>query len=528
MASAIPRETSGGSVHPVLVHLQEIIEAATMRNSRVVFDEVVHKYTVDGEGGYVSVTGIGSQQFPPFNPTIISGSMAKNPDNLKKNPKYAEIAKIPCKFTRARSIREMWLRDSDLGTALHAFAEDRWNRNSTETEPIDHTLPKEYIYASMFINSLIEEGYKLFGAEVRLFDVETKLAGTADLVVVSPAGVVVLIDMKRCGKVTKRGGAKGLTRHTRHMKGCNSSLHHLQLNLYRWMINKNYGLNVEEMMVVNCHPTNGGYMIHKIKKMDKLVNGIMADRLREISAPTPPVAPVSPISSDSSDSSDEVELVPTTKCPPRSRTTKKRPNTVSDRWSTKKSQRRTGVGGETAEQKDDYDGHPRSLAEKRMRDLKRSGQWISKHISPTLYDDIKKRQEQTRKENNPKLHEFKTKQEILSYIIHRKILDAHSERYVSKNRTVRDVTPEEKAEFLKVHLVAMWKLLDLGEENNDAVREYMRAHKIQGHENLNSSIRNLYIPADHEAKDAKYFEIDDIADPRSISEAEKKFLAQSM
>ena len=49
----------------------------------------------------------------------------------------------------------------------------------------------------------------------------------------------------------------------------------LQQNLYRYMLEKNYGLNVSRMNLVVLHPDYDDFRIVPIKRMDKEVNIII-------------------------------------------------------------------------------------------------------------------------------------------------------------------------------------------------------------------------------------------------------------
>ena len=56
----------------------------------------------------------------------------------------------------------------------------------------------------------------------------------------------------------------------------------LQLNIYRWLLEKNYGIKISEMALIVLHPNNKNYKRYKLNHLDDEVEEIMKARLRAV------------------------------------------------------------------------------------------------------------------------------------------------------------------------------------------------------------------------------------------------------
>jgi hypothetical protein len=479
------------------------------RNQLLSFDEPSHTYTVAGvDAEFVSVTGVIKTQFKPFEVNIIAAAMAKSA-NLHKKPDYAAIAAVESLAQRKILIKEQWKAAAEKGTAMHAWAEQRILRNPTTQEDVDESLPIEYQFLAIYLNSMIEAGIVLYIPEVRMYDILTMVAGMADLITMNPDGTFNLVDFKRSRLITSKGNGWGTTRHTKKMKDCNLMHYYVQLNLYKWLLEKNYHITISSMLILNCHPNNSGYMIHKVPDMQGVANGIMMDRARMVqqSSVAPPAVP------------------PDVDTPPAS-STHVHPARVCGN---KRTNRELFEGCAPSDEKTTTqvsDWRPATLLEKRQRVVGRRGQWIDKKIPDGYHDDIVVSQDKRRQNNNPKLHEFTSEKDIVSYITHRGYLDIRNQRQATSGDADIVAITKQKLCFLRLHILAMWRLLSPGQKNNNKIRAYMRDQGIQNDLRLNSCIRYLYRREDEEKRDAESFEISDIQDPRDLTAEEASYVGR--
>jgi hypothetical protein len=506
------------------------------RDGAISFDEPSHTYTVaDVVGTFVSVTGLLHEHFHPFKGNIIATAMAKS-ENLHKNAAYAEIAKIVSIPVRKKMIQRQWAQTAVLGTDMHAYAEERLNRNYTVVEDANESAPIEYHYLSAYLNSLVDIGMIPWGIEKRLWDAIAMLAGSVDYIGRTPDGRYHLKDWKRSGNISSIGKGRGTSAHTRHLKDCNLMHYYIQLNLYKYLLETYYGITVDSMEIVNFHPNNNGYMVYAVPVLAKVIAGIINDRTAQVKRQKQTIVT----------KSSKTHKLSSGRQPCTVRTLVEMPRTADvvavPKMLRSKRKMAPAHGGQSGSNKVQIRDHgdmleepgtaaavsaPATLQAKRTIIRDRSGKWISKKIPHGYHDVIIEGQDKRRKRNNPKLHEFNSELEILSYIMHRNRLDMRNTSQ-SGNVTHSDVIvdAEQKMVFLKRHLVAMWRLLGDRETNNNAIRNYMRVNRIQNDYRLNPSIRYMYDSDDESNNDEARFRIEDISGPVYITDKETSYIRE--
>ena len=222
------------------------------RDARITFDPVPHKYYVDGKGGYTSVTTFVHESFPKFNDTGNARRMALCPDFESKYPQYADLIKqFPDRDDLAAAIIRKWNTDRDLaaslGTAMHAGIEMFYN----DVEAQD--LPEYFI---TYAKRRKDDGYVPFRTEWQIYDEESGIAGSIDMIYYRPStGTYHMVDWKRSKRIDKRGFGNGLVP-MQHLRDCNYMHYSLQLNTYKYILEKHYGIKIEDMHICVLHPDN--------------------------------------------------------------------------------------------------------------------------------------------------------------------------------------------------------------------------------------------------------------------------------
>ena len=87
---------------------------------------------------------------------------------------------------------------------------------------------------------------------------------------------IVMIDWKNCRSLDTRAfyepgkpRAMGTSPVTAHMEHCKHSQYSLQLNIYRWMLERSYNVEVTSMALVNFQPDRSGdYRMFPVRRMD--------------------------------------------------------------------------------------------------------------------------------------------------------------------------------------------------------------------------------------------------------------------
>ena len=67
-----------------------------------------------------------------------------------------------------------------------------------------------------------------------------------------------------------------------HLPDCNYWHYTLQLNLYRWLLEKHYGIVVSEMALVIMHPNNNNYRRYKLNRLEEEIEGVIEARRKAV------------------------------------------------------------------------------------------------------------------------------------------------------------------------------------------------------------------------------------------------------
>jgi hypothetical protein len=270
------------------------------RDHRVVFTASGHVYTIDGQRTLGSVTGLVHAFAAQFDEdAIISQMMCGNkwprPGYLRQHPASDSLAAL-------RNVPNgvVWLsllladpRDEDaiasharlllatvpgLTTAVLSLALDedeikqKWEINRVQAAsrgtwmhytfelflngyPMYRTPEAQLFWR--FLSTL--HGLSSYRTEWEIFGEEERLAGSIDFVAKAECGSFVIIDWKRTARLRTKYSNKfqSMFAPLQHLQDCAGTHYRLQLNCYRYIIQKYYGMVVSRMLVVGAHSDNG-------------------------------------------------------------------------------------------------------------------------------------------------------------------------------------------------------------------------------------------------------------------------------
>ena len=270
------------------------------RDARVAFEEVEHVYTIDGDPGlaYTSVTTfLKKTYFEEFDADAVI-------ERMMASPKWSQSQ---YHGMTAAQIKDQWhangVQSADQGTRLHAAIEAYYNGVSIDPDdPHLHDIQPEFhrMFRAFHDEYVVPRGYTPYRTEWCVFDESLRLAGSIDMVYrrrQPDAGAgsdadadadaddddeeLLIYDWKRTKKLSKtnpfaccRGVLSGLP---------DSNYWHyaLQLNMYRWILQKNYGKRVARLALVVLHPSNDSYQVVPLPLLDDLVEKIVEARLED-------------------------------------------------------------------------------------------------------------------------------------------------------------------------------------------------------------------------------------------------------
>lgn len=237
------------------------------------FEEASHRYFVTGVGEMMPVSNVIGLFFKPFDAEYWS---------KKKCFGDAEAAarmreEWDCKGTFA----------GQAGTFLHKQIEDYLNGKQPQSLTCTVSYDGTYIRRRKQVDISCEWRYFLafssyvaytpFRTEWRVYDADAAMAGTIDLLCSRHDGTYEIYDWKRSNKINpseRNQWASGLNG-LEHLTDTTYMHYCLQQNLYRYMLEKNYGMTVSRMTLVVLHPDLPTYRLVSIPRMDSEVETIV-------------------------------------------------------------------------------------------------------------------------------------------------------------------------------------------------------------------------------------------------------------
>ncbi len=211
------------------------------RDSLIKFNSRRHSYST-GKSAYLrSVTKIVSELFSSFDADKIISNMknsAKWPDS-----KYYGMS--------AKQIKQMWNKNGRearvAGTKIHDQIEKYCNGEEIEAEEGDVAL-------NQFLEWDVLRNWTPYRTEWKIFDDDLNIAGTVDAVF-KKDDECILVDWKSSKEIAM-GNKFDCSVHPKlkHLPECNFIKYSLQLNLYKYILEKNYDLKISKIIIVNVHP----------------------------------------------------------------------------------------------------------------------------------------------------------------------------------------------------------------------------------------------------------------------------------
>ena len=240
-------------VEPSVIGVQEKTKAigfnkknAHPRDRRINFYPEPHVYTIDNVAA-VSASSLVSKFFPVFDTKY-----------------WAERKAIDFGMT-ALEVEIMWAdkgNDAMLkGTELHQQIE-KFYLGMEFSELTDFQLFKSFHEHHQHLTP--------YRSEWRIFDEENLIAGTIDLIAINGSNSYDMYDWKRSKKVvdsfgnpiTSNNWQRGVGKLS-HIDDTSFNRYSLQQSLYRYILERKYGINVNNMYLVVLHPNYGRY--HKVQ-----------------------------------------------------------------------------------------------------------------------------------------------------------------------------------------------------------------------------------------------------------------------
>ena len=199
--------------------------------------------------------------------------------NMKKSPKWPESKYFGMED---EAIKKQWKDNgavaSKAGTATHLAIEDYLNSTVGNSivlpEPSISGTP-EWSYFQQFWAKMSPdlEPYRL---EWPVWIAEFKLAGSIDAVFRRKSdGAFFIYDWKRSKKIETENRFETCLAPVDHLPNSNYWHYTLQLNTYRYILERHYGMVIKDMFLIILHPNNETYLKRRLNRMDAEVEAMM-------------------------------------------------------------------------------------------------------------------------------------------------------------------------------------------------------------------------------------------------------------
>ena len=177
---------------------------------------------------------------------------------------------------------------SEVGTFVHEQTENYFRDGTFETDyPFEYADSIEHVSVEIekqhFLHFIEDYQIRPYRQEWPVFDKELNIAGTIDMICQEPDGEFTIYDWKRSGKVVNPqgqpiveafGGRTGINGITLP----DTAFYHycLQQNLYRYILETNYGVRIKAMNLVVLCPDYPTYYVASVPKMDNVIQQIIS------------------------------------------------------------------------------------------------------------------------------------------------------------------------------------------------------------------------------------------------------------
>lgn len=244
------------------------------RDDSIRFYEREHIYEVEGvTTGYTSVTTMIHSLFPQFDADrVIRNMRARNP--TLSNTIYFGMTDD--------EIRRQWRNNGNAsassGTNMHLGIEMFMNNAE---QNIDHSVLEstEWSYFQNFWRDFGHD-YEPYRTEWYVWSKEAKLAGSIDCVMKRKSdGKYIIYDWKRTKEIKMDNQFEGGFEPVEHLPNCNYWHYTIQLNIYKWILERYYNISIDEMYLLILHPNNSNYIKMKLNHLKEEIQDIMNARI---------------------------------------------------------------------------------------------------------------------------------------------------------------------------------------------------------------------------------------------------------
>lgn len=239
-------------------------------DARIRFEEGPHLYYIDEVNENTSVTTLVHSFFQEFDADKVIKKMRKS-SRWQNSPYYGMTDE---------EIKQIWedrkIEASEAGTKMHYDIELFYNNIIPENDSLEWKYFQQFHQTQVLTKGLIP-----YRTEWVVFDLEYQLAGSIDMIFQvdkNDPDTLMIYDWKRCKKIEKTNSFQCGKPPIEHLPDSNYWHYALQLNMYRYILEKNYGKKITGLYLVCLHPLQKNYQQISVPFLDDEVQDILAIR----------------------------------------------------------------------------------------------------------------------------------------------------------------------------------------------------------------------------------------------------------
>lgn len=256
------------------------------RDSFIEFFEEDHKYIINSNPDikYTSVTTWVHSHFAKFDADLIISNMMKS-KGWKQGHKYWGLT--------AQQIKDQWSSNGSsvagAGTDLHYEIECFNNNAHIHNQYTNKDLYENYdkenltlkpIEWQYFINFVKDTpDLKPYRTEWTIYNEDTLISGSIDMVYENPDGTLSIYDWKRSKNITRVNNFNkfALPPQICHLPDSNFWHYALQLNMYKFILEQKYDKIVKNLFLVRLHPDNEekNYELISVPNLSTEINDLL-------------------------------------------------------------------------------------------------------------------------------------------------------------------------------------------------------------------------------------------------------------
>ena len=225
-------------------------------DKQIQFDEESHTYTVDGLLVPLSVTGLIHQYACVFDPSAAIQNM-----RTETRQSYSDRGLVT-----EEDILRAWQKNGRVqrnrGTLMHFHIEQYLNGCA-----IEPPWSPEFEQFLALHEQLLRDQQIPFRTELTVYSKSLNVAGQIDAIFKQVDGTFALWDWKRC-KLLRYDSRSQMKEPLEHLPDVNAWQYFLQLNIYRFILQEDYGLSVSVMYLGVFHPSRSQPLCVRVPLMD--------------------------------------------------------------------------------------------------------------------------------------------------------------------------------------------------------------------------------------------------------------------